>query len=73
VIKDEATGMELEADPDSVRLFILEFAGPLQFLTDLQSGIFSLTRSEYERLPAVLIDIRRIHSRIVHAHGHQGS
>jgi pentose-5-phosphate-3-epimerase len=71
-IKDDATGQAIEVETNGIHLAIREFETPIQFLLDLQAGMFTLTREEYEHLPAVLFDIRRIHTKVNSSNGNQG-
>jgi hypothetical protein len=71
VIKDDATGTQIGVTREDVHGAISEFKAVVQFICDWQAGLFTLTRSEYERFPAVLVDIRRAHSKAI-SNGNQG-
>jgi hypothetical protein len=43
----------------------IEYSSLLSFLNDWERGLFTVTLDEYQRLPATLIDVRKMYNRVI--------
>lgn len=57
---DDVTGLRTPIDRATIQAAVLEYRGLMEFLGDWDAGLFALSREDYLRLPATLVDAVRI-------------
>lgn len=66
ILEDDETGVRTSRNEATYALF--EYKSVIQYLVDMDSGLFTLTRQEYDQLPASLVEAQRILKRIQAKH-----
>jgi hypothetical protein len=59
-VRDEESGNEEQIDPSEVVALVEEHHDLIQFLTDWENGLFTMSKADYESIPATLVEARRI-------------
>lgn len=64
MVRDDATGEEEPITAEEAEAIVEEFREVVQFIIDWESGLFTMSKRDYETMPAPMVSARRIYNKV---------